>query len=93
MLLALLAKRAWQLIENLDSLCAMVLQERYYPSGDPLNADAKKVASIHGRAYVKGSKPSRIKRSYVACHGNSIDIWRIYEWIPHGPSRRIITIS
>ena len=56
--LALLAKRAWQLIENLDSLCAMVLQERYYPSG-PLNTEAKKVASIHGRAYAKGSKQSR----------------------------------
>ena len=26
----------------------------------------------------------------MACHGNSIDIWRIYEWIPHGPSRRTI---
>ena len=40
--LALLAKQAWRLIDNPDSLCGTVLKAKYFPSGDLLNAKLKK---------------------------------------------------
>ena len=38
---SMLAKRAWRLLENPDSLCARVLKGRYYPDGNILIADAR----------------------------------------------------
>mgnify|MGYP007071371709 CR=1 FL=1 len=46
--LALLAKQAWRLIDNPDSLCARILRAKYYPEGDLLNATLKKKAKYHG---------------------------------------------
>ena len=43
--LAMLAKQAWRLLENLDSLCATILKVKYYPDGDLLNTDLKKGSS------------------------------------------------
>jgi hypothetical protein len=44
--LALLAKQAWRLITESDSLCAEVLRVKYYPTGDLLNAEMKKGGSF-----------------------------------------------
>jgi hypothetical protein len=33
----LLAKQGWHLLQNLDSLVAKVLKEKYYPNGSFLN--------------------------------------------------------
>ena len=41
--LAMLAKQCWRLIENNASLCAKVLRARYYPNGDILNHELKRV--------------------------------------------------
>ena len=54
-----------------------------------MNAEAKKVAPIHGRAYVKGSKLSKKVICWRVYDSNSIDMWKD-EWIPHGPWRRTI---
>jgi len=32
--LAMLAKQAWRLVQNPTSLCAQVMQARYYPNGE-----------------------------------------------------------
>ena len=40
--LALLAKQAWRLIDNPDSLCGTVPKAKYFPNGDLLNAKLKK---------------------------------------------------
>jgi hypothetical protein len=42
---AFLAKHGWRLIANPDSLCARVLQARYYRNGDFLKATCPKQAS------------------------------------------------
>ena len=44
--LALLAKQAWHLLDNPDSLCASILREKYYPDGDLLNAKIRKGSSF-----------------------------------------------
>lgn len=36
--ITLLAKQAWRLIENTDSLCATIQRAKYYPDGDLLCA-------------------------------------------------------
>ena len=44
--LALLAKQAWRLLDNSDSLCATILRAKYYPDGDLLNSKPKHGASF-----------------------------------------------
>jgi hypothetical protein len=39
---ALLAKQAWRMVINPDSLCSRVLQARYFKNGDFLNAKCPK---------------------------------------------------
>ena len=43
--LALLAKQAWGLLADPDSLCATVLRAKYFPDGDLLNCKLKKDSS------------------------------------------------
>ena len=44
--LALLAKQAWRLLENPESLCATILRAKYFPGGDLMNAILKKGSSF-----------------------------------------------
>jgi hypothetical protein len=52
--LALLAKQAWRLIQEPDSLCARVLRAKYFPSGDLLNAELKKGSSFTWQSIFAG---------------------------------------
>jgi hypothetical protein len=36
--IAMLARQAWQLLQQSDSLCAQILKARYFPYGNILNA-------------------------------------------------------
>ena len=88
--LALLAKQAWRLIENPDSLYATVLRARYFPSGDLLNAELKKGSSFTWQSIWAGI--STLKRGHIwrVGDGTNIDIWKD-EWIPNSASRKVIT--
>lgn len=48
--LAVLAKQAWRLLDNPDSLCATILRFKYFPDGDLMNATLKKDPLLHGKA-------------------------------------------
>jgi hypothetical protein len=56
---ALLARQAWRLVQNPESLCARVLKAKYYPNGSLLdtvftgNASATWHALEHGLALLK----------------------------------------
>jgi hypothetical protein len=49
---ALLAKQAWRLIERPDSLCARVLQAKYFPNGNKLETAFPTIQSPTWKAIV-----------------------------------------
>jgi hypothetical protein len=49
--LAMLAKQVWRLITAPNSLCAQVLQAKYYPDGNILKAEPKLVPPLLGRVF------------------------------------------
>jgi hypothetical protein len=47
---ALLAKQGWRLLQHLDSLVARIMQEKYFPSGDFMQAQWDTIPHMHGEA-------------------------------------------
>ena len=88
--LAMLAKQAWRLLENPDSLCATILRVKYYPDGDLLNTDLKKGSSFTWQSIMAGV--SSLKRGHIwrVGNGQNIDIWED-AWIPNCANRKIVT--
>lgn len=87
---ALLARQAWRLIDNPDSLCARVLKAKYYPNGSIVdtsfggNASPGWQAIEHGLELVKKGIIWRIG------NGRSVRVWQD-PWLPRDLSRRPIT--
>ena len=52
--LAMLARQRWRLLMDSTSLCAQVLQAKYYPSDDPLMAIEKPGISYSWRSILRG---------------------------------------
>jgi hypothetical protein len=52
--LAMFAKQVWRLIDTPDSLCARVLQAKYYPDGNILKAGPKASSSFTWQSIVAG---------------------------------------
>jgi hypothetical protein len=88
--LALLAKKAWRLIEEPDSLCSKVLRAKYFPSGDLLNAEMKKGSSFTWQSIWSGLQTLKKGHIWRVGQGTSINIWDD-EWIPSSNSRKVIT--
>jgi hypothetical protein len=88
--LAMLAKQAWRLINDPQSLCARVLGAKYYPHGDILKAGPKAGSSFTWQSILAGL--TTFKRGYIwrVGDGESIKIWDD-PWIPSSPDRRIIS--
>jgi hypothetical protein len=78
--LAMLAKQAWRLINNPDSLRVQVLRAKYYPHGDILSAGPKAGRSFTWQSIIAGL--STFRRGYI---------WED-PWIPSSPTRRIISV-
>ena len=88
--LAMLAKQVWRLINDPDSLCAKVLQAKYYRHGDILKAGPKSGSSFTWQSIVAGL--TSFKRGYIWRVGNGESI-HIYSdpWVPASPDRKIIS--
>src|SRR4051812_1351825 len=88
--LALLAKQAWHLLDNPDSLCASILREKYYPDGDLLNAKIRKGSFFTWQSIMAGI--NTLKRGYIwrVGNGHNINIWEDV-WIPNCATRKIMT--
>lgn len=77
----MLAKQGWRLLTEPDSLCARVLEAKYFPDGDVLTTQPKEGMSYTWRSILKGIevlKQGVIKR---VGDGASIKIWAD-PWIP-----------
>ena len=88
--LAMLAKQAWRLLENPDSLCATILRAKYFPDGDLLNGKLKKGSSFKCKSTMVGV--NTLKHGYIwrVGNGQKIDIWED-AWIPNCANRKVIT--
>ena len=51
---AILAKQAWRLLVNPDSLCAKVLKAKYYPNGHILDTAFPQATSMNWQGIVHG---------------------------------------
>ena len=88
--IAMLARQAWRLIQNPNSLCAQVLSARYYPNDSILNASPKGGISYTWRSILKGINLLKKGIIWRVGSGNNINIWSD-PWIPRGSTRRVIT--
>jgi hypothetical protein len=89
--LAMLAKQAWRLLTNPNSLCARVMKARYFPVCSIFEAQAQSGISYPWRSILKGIEVLRqgvIKR---VGNGETINIWQD-PWLPRPWSRRPITV-
>ena len=87
---ALLAKQAWRIIENPESLCARLLKAKYFPNGSLVdtvftgNSSSVWKGIEHGLELVKKGMIWRVG------NGSSIRTWRD-PWIPRGTNFRPIS--
>ena len=61
--LALLAKQAWRLVDNPESLCATILRAKYSPEGDLMNASLKLGSSFTWQGLMAGV--DSLKNGYI----------------------------
>ena len=73
--IAMLAKQAWRLLTNPESLCARVLAARYYPDGDILKAKPKSDMSYTWRSILAGLQLLKKGIIWRVGTGTTIRIW------------------
>jgi hypothetical protein len=87
---ALLARQAWRLIENPDSLCARVLKAKYFPQGDLLDTAFTGNPSSTWTAISYGLELLKKGDIYRVGNGTSIRVWRD-NWIPGSSYMKVLT--
>jgi hypothetical protein len=73
--IAMLSRQAWRLVQQPESLCAQILQARYYPDGDVLKAGPVEGMSYAWRSICHGIE--LVKEGYIwrIRDGASVNIW------------------
>ena len=89
--LAMLAKQAWRLLKNPNSLSAKVLAAKYYPGGNILEAEAKSGMSYCWRSILKGIQVLKEGIIWRIGNGQTINIWSD-PWLPRDESRKIRSV-
>uniref|UniRef100_A0A453NBZ4 Reverse transcriptase zinc-binding domain-containing protein n=1 Tax=Aegilops tauschii subsp. strangulata TaxID=200361 RepID=A0A453NBZ4_AEGTS len=88
--IAMLSRQIWRLIQHPDSLCAKVLQARYFPNGQILDATPRDGISYSWRSLLHGLHLFREGYIWRIGDGTQVKIWSD-PWIPRPWSRRILT--
>lgn len=73
--IAMLARQVWRLIQVPDSLCARVLQAKYFPSGDVLIVVAQPDMSYVWRSLLQGIEVIKAGMIWRVGMGDQINIW------------------
>jgi hypothetical protein len=89
---ALLAKQAWRMVTNPDSLCARVLRARYFKEGDFLTASCQKRASYTWRSILHGRELLKEGLIWRIGNGERVSVWE-QNWIPRSSIKRPIGIK
>jgi hypothetical protein len=85
--LAMLARQAWRLLQWPDSLCARLLQAKYFPSGNMMTAKEGPGISYTWRSLLRGLRALEKGIIWRVGDGEQIRIWDD-PWIPAGTTRR-----
>ena len=85
---ALLAKQAWRLVVNPDSLCAKAVKAKYYPQGLILDIVFPLSASLPWQALMHGLELLKLGVIWVVRDGSNINIWRD-NWLPRHSGLKI----
>jgi hypothetical protein len=88
--LYVLAKQAWRLLENPNSLCGRVLKARYFPNNSVLEATPTPGISYTWRSIVKGINLLKEGLVWRVGDGRNVQMWSD-PWIPREGSRLPIT--
>ncbi|KAG6721291.1 hypothetical protein I3842_03G106200 [Carya illinoinensis] len=83
--LALLAKQSWRILQEPTSLAARVLKQKYFNSGELLNARLGTGPSYVWRSVMAGLSILKPGLRWRVGNGKSINIWTD-KWIPSLPS-------
>lgn len=86
--MALLAKQAWRIMQAPGSLCARILQAKYFPNGNILTAEPVTGMSYVWRSILKGVDLVKDGLIYRVGNGENIKIWSD-PWIANGLLRRV----
>ncbi|KAM0908155.1 hypothetical protein ACQ4PT_015643 [Festuca glaucescens] len=78
---ALLAKQAWRLLQNPDTLCAQILKAKYFPQGLLTDTAFPGNASPTWRALEYGLELLKLGAIWRIGNGASVRVWR-QPWIP-----------
>ncbi|KAM3255382.1 hypothetical protein ACQJBY_048596 [Aegilops geniculata] len=88
--MAMLARQAWRILQNPQSLCSQVLAARYFPNGSMLEATPCAGISYTWLSILKGIQLLKKGIIWRVGNGKTIKIWTD-PWIPRGTTRRPIT--
>uniref|UniRef100_A0A0A8ZJY0 Reverse transcriptase zinc-binding domain-containing protein n=1 Tax=Arundo donax TaxID=35708 RepID=A0A0A8ZJY0_ARUDO len=88
--MAMLARQAWRILTNPDSLCARVLKAKYFPNLGLLPCTAREGISYTWRSILKGIDLLKEGIIWRIGNGRSVNIWSD-PWIPRNITRKPIT--
>ena len=88
--LALLARQAWRILMEPDSLSARLLKAKYYPTGEFLRAELGSAPSQIWRAIIDGREVLTQGLIRRIGDGHTTNIWR-HNWLPRPSNMRPIT--
>jgi hypothetical protein len=88
--LVILAKQAWRLLSDPNSLCASVLRAKYFPDGDMLNCNLKRGSSYTWQSIWAGIQTFKRGHMWRVGDGSHINIWSD-PWVPGSLNRMIAT--
>jgi hypothetical protein len=83
---ALLAKQAWRIVTNPNSLCSRVLKARYFKDGNFLEAPCPKRASYTWKSILHGRELLKEGRVWRIGDGEQVNVWTD-KWIPRSSAQ------